>query len=85
MLFSWFSSLYADLAEISCPNVLIANDWHSGAIAGLTKYMTVMLQKQGRLEAQTAERIRNIPVIHLAHHLGYQGWGKCHQTGTQKC
>ena len=64
----------ADLAEISCPNVLIANDWHSGAIAGLTKYLTVMLQKQGRLDAETAERIRNIPVIHLAHHLGYQGW-----------
>lgn len=60
--------------KLSCPNVLIANDWHSGAIAGLTKYLTTMLQKLGRLEKKIADKIRNIPVIHLAHHLGYQGW-----------
>lgn len=64
----------AGIEKLSCPNVLIANDWHSGAIAGLTKYLTTMLQKLGRLEKKIADKIRNIPVIHLAHHLGYQGW-----------
>lgn len=62
----------AGMEKLSCPNVLIANDWHSGAIAGLTKYLTTMLQKLGRLEKKIADKIRNIPVIHLAHHLGYQ-------------
>ena len=64
----------AGMEKLSCPNVLIANDWHSGAIAGLTKYLTTLLQKLGRLEKKIADKIRNIPVIHLAHHLGYQGW-----------
>ena len=28
------------IKDISRPNVLIANDWHSGALSGLTKYFT---------------------------------------------
>ena len=33
------------LSDIDCPNVLLANDWHSGALSGLTKYRTQMLKK----------------------------------------
>lgn len=56
------------------PNILIANDWHSGAISGLTKYFAPAKVYAGRMKAETADIIRNIPVIHIAHHMGYQGW-----------
>lgn len=56
------------------PNLLIANDWHSGAISGLTKYMSLAEADTGRISRAEADVLKNIPVIHLAHHLGYQGW-----------
>ncbi len=60
--------------KISCPNILLANDWHSGALSGLTKYQTQMLKRLGVVSVAEAEKISTIPVVHLAHHLGYQGW-----------
>ena len=60
--------------EIEKPNTLIANDWHSGALAGLTKYLTTAKVETCRLDATVAQEIKSIPVIHIAHHLGYQGW-----------
>ena len=63
-----------NLQNIACPNVLLANDWHSGALAGLTKYLTYMLNKNNKINEDCANIINNIPVVHLAHHLGYQGW-----------
>ena len=62
------------LMEISLPNVVIANDWHSGAISGLFKYFTTAQEYTGTIPKQTCEKIKNIPIIHIAHHLGYQGW-----------
>ena len=62
------------LSDIDCPNVLLANDWHSGALSGLTKYRTQMLKKSGDITADDAKKLCSIPVVHLAHHLGYQGW-----------
>lgn len=62
------------LKEIALPNVLIANDWHSGAMAGLMKYHTTAQVECGMMNKDLAGRIKNIPVIHIAHHLGYQGW-----------
>ncbi len=59
---------------IDCPNVLIANDWHSGALSGLMKYFTTAQVEIGSMDKELAEKIKNIPVIHIAHHLGYQGW-----------
>ncbi|MBR1649370.1 MAG: glycogen/starch synthase [Alphaproteobacteria bacterium] len=60
--------------KIPTPNVLVANDWHSGALSGLTKYLSPLRAKAGIIDLKAAETIKNIPVIHLAHHLGYQGW-----------
>ena len=60
--------------KIELPNILIANDWHSGALSGLTKYLTLAKVFAGRLPAEQAEKIKNIPIIHIAHHMGYQGW-----------
>lgn len=57
--------------ESQIPNILIANDWHSGAVAGLCKYLPCA---DSDISAETAAKIGNIPVIHIAHHLGYQGW-----------
>lgn len=60
--------------SVEMPNILIANDWHSGAISGLTKYLTLAKVYAGRMEKSIADLIRNIPIIHIAHHMGYQGW-----------
>ena len=60
--------------NITMPNILLANDWHSGALSGLTKYGTFAKVYAGRMTREVAEKISKIPVIHIAHHLGYQGW-----------
>lgn len=85
--FAFFSKAVFCLLENICnkkiknlklPNSLIANDWHSGAIAGLTRYFTAARQLCGSIEDKTAEALKNIPIIHIAHHLGYQGWDYQH-------
>ena len=81
--FAFFSKCVYKLLEnivkgtikgIQLPNVLLANDWHSGALSGLTKYFTVIQVEAGRLDEKVARKIKSIPVIHIAHHFGYQGW-----------
>ena len=81
--FAFFSKVVYQMLEVLAeqkdsfvpmPNILIANDWHSGALSGLTKYLTLAKNYVGRLSADAAEKIRKIPVIHIAHHMGYQGW-----------
>lgn len=62
------------ISEIECPNVIIANDWHSGALSGLLKYFTTAQEENKTMDATLAEKIKTIPVVHIAHHLGYQGW-----------
>lgn len=63
-----------NFTKLLLPNILIANDWHSGAIAGLCKYLPLMRAKHGEIDLQACSRMSSIPVIHIAHHLGYQGW-----------
>lgn len=81
--FAFFSKavycLIKQLAEksnpaIKMPNLLVANDWHSGALSGLLKYFTLAQTEAGTMDKELAEKLGKIPVIHLAHHLGYQGW-----------
>ncbi len=81
--FAFFSKvvylLLEELAEkpdkhLSMPNILIANDWHSGALSGLNKYLTLAKVYTGKISRKVADKIRNIPIIHIAHHMGYQGW-----------
>ncbi len=62
------------IQKISAPNSLIANDWHSGAISGLTKYFTSARLLCESIDKDIAEKLQNLPIIHIAHHLGYQGW-----------
>ena len=56
------------------PNILVANDWHSGALAGLMKYFPTAQEEAGWMSTVLAERLKHIPIVHIAHHLGYQGW-----------
>lgn len=56
------------------PNLMIANDWHSGELAGLLKYFTLAQEEEGFLDSDLASRLRCVPVVHIAHHMGYQGW-----------
>ena len=69
-----FELLKTFIADNIEPNVIIANDWHSGALSGLTKYLPVALLNKEKLDEKTADKIRSIPIIHIAHHLGYQVW-----------
>lgn len=62
------------IKDISRPNVLIANDWHSGALSGLTKYFTKAQIEAQRMSPELAEKMKALPIVHVAHHLGYQGW-----------
>ena len=56
------------------PTSLIANDWHAGALSGLLKYMGFAQSETGKMDASLAQELSQIPVIHIVHHLGYQGW-----------
>ncbi|MBE6443791.1 MAG: glycogen synthase [Alphaproteobacteria bacterium] len=77
--FAFFSKAIYELLKASIqhdifPNVIIANDWHSGALSGLMKYLPIALLSKNLINEDTADKIRSIPIIHIAHHLGYQGW-----------
>lgn len=69
-----YTMIFNLIGQKNCPNIIIANDWHSGAISGLTKYLPVALAEKGLIDEQKSDLIRSIPIIHIAHHLGYQGW-----------
>lgn len=62
------------IKELELPNVIIANDWHSGALSGLLKYFTVAQVDNQTMDAALADRLKTLPIVHIAHHLGYQGW-----------
>ncbi len=77
--FAFFSKAVFELLKITIndnsePNVIIANDWHSGALSGLMKYLPIALLSKKKITETIADKIRSIPIIHIAHHLGYQGW-----------
>lgn len=56
------------------PNLMIANDWHSGELSGLLKYFTLAQEEEGFIDRALSAKLRAVPVVHIAHHLGYQGW-----------
>ena len=57
------------------PNLIIANDWHCGAMAPLMKMASLAQEEQNFVDSLSlSEKIRQIPIVHIAHHLGYQGW-----------
>lgn len=62
------------IPELSAPNIIIANDWHSGALSGLLKYLTVAQTRSKEMSSELARKLKTLPVVHIAHHLGYQGW-----------
>ena len=59
---------------LKAPNIILANDWHSGALGGLCKYLTLLKKNEGKVSHEAALKIENTPLVHIAHHLGYQGW-----------
>ena len=46
----------------------------SGALSGLTKYFTKAQIEAQRMSPELAEKMKALPIVHVAHHLGYQGW-----------
>lgn len=63
-----------NIKDLKKPNALLANDWHSGALAGLMKYFTTAQIEAEMMTKELADEMSSIPVVHIAHHLGYQGW-----------
>ena len=61
-------------SRLAKPNLIIANDWHTGAMAGLLKYLPRAQKLQGLILDKQATELENIPIVHIIHHLGYQGW-----------
>lgn len=77
--FAFFSKAVYEFVKYSIknhtqPSTIIANDWHSGALSGLMKYLPISLVSKNLMSEEDADKIRSIPIIHIAHHLGYQGW-----------
>ncbi len=77
--FAFFSKSVYELIktlfnENNAPNIILANDWHSGALSGLMKYLPTSLVKNKKMSEKLADSLRSLPIIHIAHHLGYQGW-----------
>ncbi len=64
----------AHIRNLKAPNIIVANDWHSGALSGLCKYLSPLQAGDGKITQESSTLIRNLPIIHIAHHLGYQGW-----------
>ncbi len=48
------------------PNIVVANDWHAGSIASLTRYKGIA-EKEG-------QPLKDIPIVHIVHNLQHQGW-----------
>lgn len=77
--FAFFSKSVYELIKLlqkenQAPNIILANDWHSGALSGLMKYLPIALVKNKKMSEEDADFLRFLPIIHIAHHLGYQGW-----------
>ena len=77
--FAFFSKAVYEFVKYSIknncqPTTIIANDWHSGALSGLMKYLPISLLSKNMISEEDADKLRSIPIIHIAHHLGYQGW-----------
>ena len=81
--FAFFSkAVYTLLSEclmqhfkgLKAPNIIVANDWHSGALSGLCKYLTPLKALDSKITSDVSAKIQNLPIVHIAHHLGYQGW-----------
>ncbi len=59
---------------IETPNIIISNDWHASAISGLTRYLTPIKKEKHQISKDTAKKLQETPIVHITHHLGYQGW-----------
>ena len=66
--------LSGNIKNVEAPNILLANDWHSGEISGLTKYFSDALLLQKKMSPELSQKLKSLPIVHIAHHLGYQGW-----------
>ncbi len=81
--FAFFSkAIYGLLEELAkktnksimFPTTIVANDWHTGALCGLLKYFSTSCFDFGMISELVYEKLFNLPVVYIIHHLGYQGW-----------
>ena len=59
--------------EIQAPDVMLLNDWHTAAMAGLTKLLAPVEQEAGALSKAAATKLKNMNLVELIHNLDHQG------------
>ncbi len=59
--------------EIPAPDVLLLNDWHTAAMAGLTKLLAPVENSNKELSKVAANKIKNMNLVELIHCLDHQG------------
>lgn len=64
--------------KISAPDTLLLNDWHTAAMAGLTKLLAPVEAAQKELSASVAERMKKMNVVEIIHNADYQGQDWAH-------
>ncbi|MFA6990266.1 MAG: glycogen/starch synthase, partial [Candidatus Gastranaerophilaceae bacterium] len=87
--FAFLSKAVADLMKaakeeeidkISAPNVIVANDWHAAPLSGQTRYLSQVKASKGKISAETADYLKQTPIIHIVHNLLYQGKDRLNST-----
>lgn len=59
--------------EIQAPDVMLLNDWHTAAMAGLAKILAPIEAAAGELSETAAAKLKKMNQVELIHNLDYQG------------
>ena len=59
--------------KLKAPNSMILNDWHAGSLAGLMRYRAPFEYNYNKLESNTYNALKNMPLLMIGHNLGCQG------------
>lgn len=59
--------------EIQPPDAFLLNDWHTSAMAGLTKLLAPVEAAMGELSKGTAEKLKKMNCLEIIHNADYQG------------
>ncbi|MDD3419631.1 MAG: glycogen/starch synthase, partial [Candidatus Gastranaerophilales bacterium] len=54
-------------------DVIIGNDWHTGPIAAMIRQLTPVRKSFSEIDPESADQLKNIPIISLMHNAGCPG------------
>ncbi len=62
--------------DLTQPNILVANDWHTSTISSLMRYVAPIEADNHKISKDVLQYLDNTPIIHIAHNAQYQGQDK---------